>query len=79
MLQGTSDGRVVLRMVGYENNYMELPMNGKDGHVSNVSMNFVDNLIVAANTDGIVTVHQLDKEMIEAKAKELGELPEPCR
>lgn len=73
------DGRVVIRMLGYENNFMELPMNGIDGSISNLSMNYVDNIMVASNTDGILTVHQLDKEMIEAKAKELTELPEPCR
>jgi len=78
-MQGTVDGRVVIRMLGFENNFMELPMNGIDGSVSNLSMNFVDNLVSAANTDGILTVHQLDKEMIEAKAKEQSELPEPCR
>lgn len=79
MLQGTSGGKCIIRLVGFEHNFMEIPMNGNSGVISNVSLNFVDNLVVASNTDGALTVHQLDKEMIEAKAKESTELPENCR
>jgi len=39
----------------------------------------MDNLAVASNTDGILTVMQLDKDIIDYKAKEFKDLPDPCR
>lgn len=79
MMQGTSEGKMVFRMVGFENNYMELPINGNAGHTSSIHMNYMDNLAVASNTDGILTVMQLDKDIIDYKSKEFKDLPDPCR
>jgi hypothetical protein len=39
----------------------------------------MDNLAVASNTDGILTVMQLDKDIIDYKSKEFKDLPDPCR
>jgi len=79
MMQGTREGKMVIRMVGFENNYIELPINGNAGYTSSVCMNYMDNLAVASNTDGILTVMQLDKDIIDYKAKEFKDLPDPCR
>jgi len=53
-------------------------MNGNGGKITSAKLNYLDNLIAASSSDGILTVRQLDKEFIEAKAKEV-ELPDPCR
>jgi hypothetical protein len=79
MMQGTKEGKMLFRMVGFENNFMELPINGNAGYISSVCMNYMDNLAVASNTDGILTVMQLDKDIIDYKAKEFKDLPDPCR
>lgn len=39
MIQGTKEGKMLLRMVGFENNFMELPINGNAGYISSVCMN----------------------------------------
>lgn len=79
ILAGTSEGKLQIRMLGHENNFMELPMNGNSGQITNACLNFVDNLAICSNSDGILTVRQLDKEIIECKAKDVRDLPEPCR
>lgn len=80
IIQGTKQGRGIIRMYGSTiDNYMELPLNGNGGVITSIKMNFLDNLLAATTEDGILTVRQLDKEMIESKAKESKDLPEPCR